>query len=189
MNETLLIIKQLFAAYPNANVDEEAIVIYLQMLAGIPTEELRMAVYQSIAEYKFLPGVAEILEKHRALKGSLIEQTSGEAWGSVEKALREVGSWGVPKFRNELTGRVVQMMGWRNLCMSDKPGVDRAQFMRMYEEMAARSESVDRMLPEVRAYFEANVQKRLSESSSASDGLRGELRRLGLIDDNSEKDN
>jgi hypothetical protein len=189
MNETLLIIKQLFAAYPNATVDEEAIVIYLQMLAGIPPEELRMAVFQCIAEYKFLPGVAEILETHRTLKGSLIEQTAGEAWGSVEKALREVGSWGVPKFRNALTGRVVEMMGWRNLCGSDKPGVDRAQFMRMYEEVAQRSQSVDRMLPEVRNYFEANVQKRLAETSNVSDGLRGELRRLGLIEDNGAKEN
>lgn len=182
MNEVLSIIKQLFAAYPNATVDEEAILMYMRMLGNIPPDELRMAVYQCVSESRFPPDVATILETHRSLKGGLIEQTPGEAWGSVERALAGVGRWGIPKFKNELTGRVVQMMGWRNLCDSDKPGVDRAQFMKIYEQVAARSQAVDRMLPEVRNYFEANVQKRLGETSSVSDGLRGELKRLGLIE-------
>ncbi len=181
MNETLQIIKQLFAAYPNATVDKEAIVIYLKMLGNIAPDELRMAVYQCIAELKFLPTPAEILEQHRSLKGNLIEQTPGEAWGSVEKAIAGVGRIGSPKFRNELTQRVVAMMGWRNLCDSDKPPVDRAQFMRMYQELAARGEAVDRMLPEVRNYFEQNVQQRLGQGATPDKGLNGELRRLGLI--------
>ena len=185
MNEILLILKKLFAAYPNTTVDEEAIVIYVQMLGNIAPNELRMAVHQCICTCTFLPGVAEILETHHSLKGNLIEQTPGEAWGSVEKALRGVGSWGKPKFKNELTARVVDMMGWRNLCESDKPSVDRAQFMRMYEGVAERGEKIELMLPEVREYFQENVRARLALTADSSepsgDGIGRELRRLGLL--------
>lgn len=186
MNDALKTLEQLFAAYPNTPVDEKTIVIYIRMLSDIPPNELQMAVLQAISEYKFLPSPSEIREAHLALTGGLIEQTPGEAWGSVEKAIAGEGHTKSPgtdfRFRNPLVQRVVEMMGWRNLCMSDKPGVDRAQFMRMYEDCAKRSQSVERMLPEVRAYFETNVQKRLAETSSASQGMQGELRRLGLIE-------
>lgn len=182
MNDVLSILKQLFAAYPNTAVDEGGILIYLRMLKDIPVHELEMAVHYCICELTFLPGVSEILEAHRTLKGALIVQTPGEAWGTVEKALRGIGSWGTPKFKNSLTGCVIEIMGWRNLCMSDKPGVDRAQFMRMYEEIAQKSEAVERMIPEVRDYFENNVRLRLAKSEDGNDGIGGELRRLGLIE-------
>lgn len=183
MNETLALLKQLFAAYPNTPVDEGTIVVYTSMLCDIPPEELKMAIYHCIRTLKFLPGVTEILEAHRQLKGNLIEQTPAEAWGSVEKAIRGVGRSGMPRFRNALTGRVVEMMGWRSLCDSDKPGVDRAQFMRMYAEIAKRDDEVQRMSPEIRAYFERNVQARLEANDSGRAGLLGELKMLGVVED------
>jgi transposase len=72
------------------------------------------------------------------------------------------------------------MIGWLNLCNSDKPAINRAQFMRMYAELAMRDERIARMDPEVRSYFEENIQKRLVQDEAHS--LDTELKELGVID-------
>ena len=70
--------------------------------------------------------------------------------------MRRIGSYGVPHFEDELTARVVKMMGWRTLCASEQPSIDRAQFRDMYTALASREEREQKLLPHTREWAERN---------------------------------
>ena len=49
-----------------------------------------------------------------------------------------------------MTTRVVRAMGWRTLCASENPSIDRAQFRDMYTALASRGERDQKLLPQAR---------------------------------------
>lgn len=142
-------LRQLFASYPNSQATVETVAQYDRLLSDIPPADLQTVVDQAVAECKFLPTVAELRERWHTLAGGLGQLTAGDAWGRVKDEIRRVGSWGTPKFDDPITARVVRNMGWLELCTSESPeGVDRAQFERMYNEIARRGEQVRKLLPQ-----------------------------------------
>lgn len=155
MNETMRILKQLFAAYPQAQVSEQTVAVYLRMLRDIPPEALQVAVDQAIATSKFLPTVAELRDTLHGLR-QLDTPSWGEAWEDVMSEMRRIGSYGVPQFRSRLTEQVVRSMGWKTLCASENPQTDRAQFRDMWNALAARQERTDKLLPGVREWAAQN---------------------------------
>ena len=156
MNETMNALKQLFAAYPQTQVSEQTVAVYLKMLRDIPAEALQVAVDQSIATCKFLPTVAELRDTLHGLTqiGAL---TWGEAWDDVQKEMRRIGSYGVPQFRSPLTAQVVRSMGWKTLCASENIQTDRAQFRDMFNALLQRQERNDKLLPQARDWAMQNV--------------------------------
>ena len=149
------ILKQLFAAFPNTQISDGTVAVYMRLLADIPPEALQVAVDQAIATCKFLPTVAELRDTLHGL--SAIGQLSwGEAWEDVQTEMRRIGSYGVPKFSSELTAAVVRSMGWKTLCASENPQTDRAQFRDMYNALAARRDSDLKLLPQAREYANDN---------------------------------
>lgn len=145
------ILKQLFVGFPSTEISEATVAVYLRLLADIPPAELQVIVDQCLVECKFLPTVAELRERHRTLTATHSQLTAAEAWGLVMGELRRVGSYGAPSFTDARTAQVVRTMGWRELCISEQPGVDRAQFMRMYDQLTTRDEQDQRLLPQARA--------------------------------------
>ncbi len=145
------VLMQLFAAYPNTQVGEQTIIVFLRNLSDIPVEELQVVVDQAIATERFLPGVAVLRDMWHALTTNPNQMDGEEAWGLVQAEIRRIGSWGTPAFSDERTAKAVQAMGWLNLCQSDAPGVERAQFMRIYNSMAQRAERIDKLLPQAKA--------------------------------------
>lgn len=149
------ILKQLFAAYPNAQATKETIAVYMRLLADIPPEALQVAVDQAIATSKFLPTVAELRDTLHGL--TAIGQPSwGEAWETVQREMRRIGSYGVPQFADPLTAAVVRSMGWKTLCASENQATDRAQFRDMYTALAARREGERKLLPQAREWASEN---------------------------------
>ena len=106
------ILKQLFAAYPNAQVTPETVAVYMRLLRDIQPEDLQVTVDQAIATCKFLPTVAELRDTLHGL--TAIGQLSwGEAWENVQAEMRRIGSYGAPRFSSDLTASVVRSMGWK----------------------------------------------------------------------------
>lgn len=154
--ETVLM--KLFSGFPNTAITETTVLVYAERLQDMDLPTLETVVNQCIEECKFLPTIAEIRERLHALSGGLTADTAAEAWGSVQKAIVGVGRAETPRFRDPLVARVVGMMGWRNLCDSESPaGVDRAQFMRMYSEIAEREQRIARLNPAARAMLESHT--------------------------------
>jgi hypothetical protein len=150
-NRTAFVLKQLFSAYPNTQVEEGTVAIYIRLLGDIPVEELQAVVDQCIADCKFLPTVAEVREHWRNLTRNLGELSGAEGWGLVQAEIRRMGSWGSPHFENAKVQRVVDMMGWLNICQSENLAVDRAQFMRIFDTLADREDRIGKLLPQARA--------------------------------------
>lgn len=168
------ILKQLFAAYVNSQVTPELVAVYTRLLSDIAPGDLQVVIDQCLAECRFLPTIAEIRERYTALTKTLGALSAAEAWGLVQGQIRAIGSWGVPQFDDPLTARVVEMMGWNALCQSENPAVDRAQFMRMYAEIATREDRIDNLLPQAKAMLEQRTGFR-----PLGDTLRGIVERAG----------
>ena len=64
-------------------------------------------------------------------------------------------------------------MGWRNICESEQPGNDRAQFERIYNSLLTRQTELDRLLPASRAMLEQ------SEVNKIFRGLADQMRISG----------
>jgi hypothetical protein len=143
------ILKQLFAAFPNTQVEAGTVAVYMRMLRAIPVGELQAIVDQAIATCRFLPTVSELLDVHHGLD-NIARLTWVEAWAEVQSEMRRIGSYGAPQFNDQITAQVVRSMGWRDLCASEMPGVDRAQFRDMYTALMARQDSDSRLLPQAR---------------------------------------
>ncbi len=148
MNDIRAILKQLVAAYPHAEATRETTAVYDRLLSDIPPADLQTVVDQAIAECKFLPTIAELRERWHSLTRGLGQPSATEGWNEVLEQIRTVGYIGTPQFSNAITARVVKAMGWRELCASENVIADRAHFMRMYEQIAARGEQVQRLLPQ-----------------------------------------
>lgn len=178
-NDIRFILKQLAAGFSNGQMSDETVAVYARLLQDIPPADLQTVVDQCLAECKFLPTIAEIRERYIALTKSLGALSAAEAWGLVTGQIRAIGSWGAPEFDDPLTARVVEMMGWRELCQSENQMADRAQFMRMYQEIRDRHDRIDNLLPQARRMLEthtgrdvqsltAQVAKRLTITANGS---------------------
>lgn len=152
---TLTVLAQLFACYPNTEVGRETTAMYVRLLQDIPPDELQTVVDQAVATCRFLPTIAELRDMRHSLQNAN-RLTWAEAWDSVQREIRRVGSYSTPRFDDELTERTVKAMGWKSLCASENPATDRAQFRDMYNAMAGRQETAQKLLPQARELVERN---------------------------------
>lgn len=147
------VLAQLFACYPNSQATKETVGMYDRLLQDIPVAELQTVVDQAVAESEFLPTIARLREMHRKL-GNVGRLTWADAWEQVQIAIRKHGVYKRPMFLDPITQRVVDTLGWRNICASEQPDTIRAQFRQMYEAFSSREEGLDKLLPQSRALAE-----------------------------------
>jgi len=153
--EILKVLYGLAAAYPTANIPEETIKLYVNLLADLPIDALRAASLKHISESKWFPAISEL----RAGAYDLCEEgrlpLAYEAWEQVRKQLLRVGHTGKPVFTHDLILRAVEGIGgWRYLCMSVDTMADRARFVDAYDRYAGQARSDARMLPQVKLLAE-----------------------------------
>lgn len=143
------------AGYPNTQVSDATIKVYVSMLKDIPLDLLTPAIQQSMAESEFIPSIAKIREKAVAISRRP-HVSSLEAWGVVKKAMEQVGFYRSPHFNDPLIARAVDCIGWKTLCSSENEAADRAHFSRVFDSLVTREIEDARTLPEVR-----QVQERI----------------------------
>lgn len=87
---------------------------------------------------------------------------AGEAWGEVLKLVGSVGSWGKPKFSDEVIQRAVDSIGWYAICASENIAIERAHFLKVYEAVDKRKkhENISN-LPQIKKLIE-NVLKNIT---------------------------
>lgn len=142
------VVDLIFASYPTQRQrmtrdDARAMTIaYANGLADLEAEAARAAVSALVLTERWIPTIAAIRAKAAELTRGRA-RTGAEAWGDVTEAMRRYGSYRTPgvdfEFRDPLVAQVVKRFGWSNLCASDAPGIDRAQFERAYNELAERA--------------------------------------------------
>jgi len=158
---------ELASCYPNTEIKDETVVMYVRLLKDIPPEELQIVADQVLASSKFFPTIAEIRDAWHALNHA-DQLTWADGWNAVQKEIRRIGSYGIPKFDDPITAKVVETMGWKTMCAAliENIATDRAQFRQMYEGYASRQERNEKLLPEAR-----QLAERLSMTEPRNGGL------------------
>jgi len=137
-----------FKQYDSGDMDA-ARALYHRILSDIDGALLEAAVTHWLSLAKpFHPSPGEL----RDMAYSLSDQhpSAEEAWGVVKQAMRQIGSYRTPEFDDPLIARAVEIMGWRDLCLSENDVADRAHFFRIYDSLKARAKNEALMLPDVR---------------------------------------
>lgn len=156
--EWLTTVKGLKTVYPNESflANQEAIAIWYRLLSDLDYNAVNAAVQKHICTSKFPPTIADIREACN--KFAMVNRKDWlEGWSMITKYIGKYGYYqpreaiAALKEFDETTGRVAELLGWQNLCMSENPAADRANFRQVYE----------------------TTQQREAESMKLPDGVRG----------------
>jgi hypothetical protein len=146
------LVGMLQAGFPAARATEATLRLYEHMLLDLDEEQARNAVAKLLCVSRFFPTIAEIREG-TADQAQGPSRSGLEAWADVKLAIRRTGYVDLPTFEDPIVAHCVRCLGWRELCLGETPeGVDRANFVRLYEEQQRRQRAYDvsepgRLLP------------------------------------------
>lgn len=147
--EIIGVMRLLNQAYQSKQeITDELIDLWVAILGQHECNVLKAACIKLISENKFAPTIADINEQVKKL-AMLTQPTAAEAWGLVRQSIKDYGYYEVSKGMEclpALVRHVVGLIGYTEICQSDKPGVVRRQFMDMYEQTLTR-EVEQRFLP------------------------------------------
>lgn len=119
--------------------------LWRELLSDIPFEVAKTAIVKVLVTTKFWPTVAEIREAAVSLTSPQI-LSPAEAWALVEQANDRYGYYkpieGMQSLPPAVQEAVKAMGGFREVCASENPGVTRGQFLKMYEQFAAREKEM-----------------------------------------------
>ncbi len=113
--------------------------VYADMLGDLSYEQCNAALRVLIQTRQFMPTIAEIRAAVLDISRGPV-QPGGVAWGSVQRAIHEQGSYRRPGvdfvFNDPITAQTVSALGWVELCLSENAVADRARFIETYEKLA-----------------------------------------------------
>lgn len=167
--ELVKLIGVMASAYPNTQIEEATINVYVRMLKDLPLEVVTLAVQQAMAESEFIPTIARIRDKALAMTRQC-HVSALEAWGLVKRAMQRTGFYRSPTFDDPIITKAVECMGWQTLCSSENEVADRAHFSKVYDSLVRREEEDARMLPEVRQ-IQQKVRALIAEHSIPDGGF------------------
>jgi hypothetical protein len=172
----------LTAAYPRFDTfsDPEktrpVIKLWAEMLADIPYEVVEVAVKKFILESSYPPTIAEIRKQAMEIATSPEDKIgSAEAWGEVERAIRLYGYYNEAealKSMSPQTAKVVKYIGWREICLSEEPGVVRGQFLKMYEQLQERERKEALLPPDLKNEIQQISQQRAIKALESGTNIK-----------------
>lgn len=136
-------------------------VLWQKMLADIPYAVAEKALLKVLATCRHFPTVADIREAAAQISQPQLPSPA-EAWAEVYSEMERCGIYRAPKFSHPAIEKTVRALGWYDMNTSEEIGVVRAQFMRIYEQLAKR-ESEQAVLPEPVRNFIARAADKLPE--------------------------
>ena len=133
--------------YPNWQMnlnDKNTLDLWFDSLKDIPYEVLNLGVMKLLAEEQFYPNIAKIRKACASIiSAPCIDAT--EAWGLVQKAIRNYG-WqraeeALASLPPDVSEGVKRTGGWMALCKDDSPEITRAHFHKAMQQIEARKSS------------------------------------------------
>jgi hypothetical protein len=140
----------LASAFPNFPLTDPTIRIYGRVLADIEDDLLEKAALDCLSRVRFFPSPGELRDAAFAIRRPQLP-SAFEAWGEVVDQIRSVGFYGTPSFSSpRIETAVRQVGGWQMLCLSENAVADRARFLEAYQDTERRTDTSEKMLPEVK---------------------------------------
>lgn len=141
--ELIGIMSGMFAAYGKSG-DAARIAVYCKVFEDADVRLLKKTVLKILAENKFVPTIADIMDAMKSLEGTMVESRRVKTW---EEAWREINAkmystpWGrTPDWSTPEIAAAVDAYGWHNLHTSQESDMSaiRAQIRRFYEDACTR---------------------------------------------------
>jgi len=167
--EFAVLMAALSSNYRNFNLDtDNQMDFWYQMLKDLDYKLGNLAVKKLMMESPYPPTVADIRKSVSEVKtGNGI--TPGEAWEKVLNAIRRYGHHRTKEALeslDRLTRRAVECVGFNNICFSEKIGIERSHFVKMFEQLQER-ERKENMLPEEFKREMIETRERIASESIA----------------------
>lgn len=130
--------------YPKEQLlsNQQALELWHRELCDIPYKVAEAALRKWVSISKWSPTIADIREQAMNVQAGEIPLWS-DGWDECCKMIRKYGSYGADKAMAELTGitkETVKRLGFRELCISENPMADRANFRMIFEQLAQRKQ-------------------------------------------------
>lgn len=131
--------------YPKENIlpNKEAMQLWFRELQDIPFPVAEASLRKWVSTNKWSPSIADIRELSANVQNGDIPDW-GEGWEEVQRAIRKHGMYNVKGAMDSftpLTRQVVERLGFRNICVSENPMAERANFRQCYEILAKREQT------------------------------------------------
>lgn len=141
--------------YPREQLlpNQQAMELWYRELCDIPYNLAEAALRKWVITNKWSPSIADIREMTTDISEGALPDW-GEAWESVLTAIRRYGSYNEEmalESMDDLTRQVVRRLGFRNICMSENINTDRANFRMLYEQLAQRRRTDQKMPTQLKA--------------------------------------
>ena len=145
--------------YPKENIlpNKESMKLWYIQLEDIPYTIAEIILKKWTALNKWSPSIAEIRQLASEIVCGDIPEW-GKAWESVCKAISHFGVYRAKEALNSLeplAKQAAEQIGFRHLCLSEKPETDRANFRMIYENLA-KNKKQNNQIPK-------NIQKAIKE--------------------------
>ena len=158
----------------------DAAEVYFDCLGDLSFEVMKIAAKRVLMEHKWatFPSIAELREAAaETMMGSVKELSSGEAWAMAWRAVGNIDpevSGSISRGTEDLPPLVVEAMrtyGINALCYGNEPvGVVRGQFLKIFDQLAARDRRKALMPAPLRQAIESRVNGGIIERAAARIG-------------------
>ncbi len=174
--ETVKLFGLISIAYPRdrafSEADSASRDLWFDMLKDFDFQVVQAALRKHISLSEFPPSIAEI-RKYATEMISPPIMTAEEAWKVARDTMRKYGCSGAMNYTTGMTGierakkncdptvwKVMEMMGYRDMCLSENTDVIRGQFMKIWNNMSQR-ESEYRITNPVVGELAAKISEKL----------------------------
>ena len=153
--------------YPRENLlpNDKAMELWFMQLQDIPFQVVEAGLQKWVCLNKWSPSISDIREMASSISNGELPDWS-EAWEEVQKSIRRYGSYRADEAINSLSPLAKQAtmrIGFINICMSENPSADRANFRIIYEQLAERKKKDAQIGDPIKALIEQIQNKQMIE--------------------------
>lgn len=120
--------------------NEQAVELWYRQLQDLDYKIAETALNEWVATEKWSPSIADIRELAARIRFGEVPDW-GDGWRNTMKAIRMYGYYRPEEAMeslDDLTRETVKRLGFQNLCLSENQEADRANFRKIYEQLADR---------------------------------------------------
>ena len=168
-DEFKILAKGMKAVYtqPTFLPDADAFNIWYQLLQDIDYKIANAAIQKYMLTSKFPPTIADIREQAASVVNGEKPLWS-DGWEEVVRAIKNYGSYGqkeAMESMSEITRMAVRRMGYIDLCRSENPVADRANFRMIFEQIAEREQKQNQLPVSLKNLIEESKRKGIEHES------------------------
>lgn len=139
--------------YPREKIlpNEQAMSLWYNQLQDIPYKVAEATLNEWVALEKWSPSIADIRKMATEMVNGAPKDW-GECWEDVERSIRYYGMYREGEALDsldDLTREVVKRLGFKNICLSENPQAERANFRMIYEQLSERKEKENQLPPDL----------------------------------------